>query len=737
MAIKDGDYERASHYFHNLYKESLKHKDTLQQIRKLTLLATVDRALGNWNDAKERGLTAINYYEKIQDSLTLSEAHLFMTRLYNAMGSPKEAKPHLDYATEHPISLDTLDFQVKLLKASVDYLALTNNYKEALAKQQELDRAKALQQVQKNEEVFLTLEQEFRTQQKEQQIALLESEKNLMAHKKNNQLYMLIGGITFITLMGVLLFILYRNKQKTNRKLTAIDQLKNDFFTNISHELRTPLTLISTPIQNVLDSDGISNDNKKALEVALQNNRRLTKLVDQLLNLSKIDAGSLRLQVEEDLPLRYIRSLVSSYSYLAQNKQLKYSSFIPDDKRKAWFDKDFFDKIIGNLLSNAIKYTPKKGSVNCQAFIKDDMLTVKISNTGNDFDQLDKEKLFNRFYRENTQETGTGIGLALVKELVVLHKGEITVNTYIDSCITFSLKIPVGREYFSQENLKQVDSKTSVPPISQFIPEDPDNKVIALNNSFSLPILLIVEDNKDIRAILSETFKKEYHILMAENGDEGIEIALKNIPDIIISDVMMPVKNGIELTQILKNDQRTSHIPIILLTAKAGDENELEAMNVKADEYITKPYNAKLLTSKVARLIALRKQLQEHFSQQILLKPKNITISSLDEKFLEKVQNILDEKLISPLFTIKELHSAIGMSRMQLHRKLKALTGLSTSEFIREQRLKLASNLLKESDCNISEIGYAVGFNDPAYFTKCFKEYYKCTPTEFAEKSNR
>ncbi|MGB5700783.1 response regulator transcription factor, partial [Muriicola sp.] len=250
----------------------------------------------------------------------------------------------------------------------------------------------------------------------------------------------------------------------------------------------------------------------------------------------------------------------------------------------------------------------------------------------------------------------------------------------------------------------------------------------------TLPILLLVEDNTDLITLLTDTFKNEYKVLTANNGEEGINTALEMVPDIIVSDVMMPIKDGVELTKTLKKDERTSHIPIVLLTAKAGDENKLIGIDVGADDYMTKPFNQKILVSKVENLIALRKKLRSRYSQEVILKPKDIAISSVDEQFLEKVQKVLDQNLVESSFTIDAFSEAVHMSRMQLHRKLKALTGLSASEFVRSQRLKLAASILKKSDINISEVGYRVGFNDPAYFAKCFKEAYNCTPSQFVNQ---
>ncbi|NCP90434.1 MAG: response regulator transcription factor, partial [Flavobacteriales bacterium] len=298
---------------------------------------------------------------------------------------------------------------------------------------------------------------------------------------------------------------------------------------------------------------------------------------------------------------------------------------------------------------------------------------------------------------------------------------------------TFNVTISVDKNSLKNATIlstDEADSKIESPIISSTIFED-DNEFV----DSELPILLIVEDNNDLRHLLKQTFEEHYTVISAPNGKLGIELALETIPDLIISDIMMPEKDGITLTNDLKNDERSAHIPIILLTAKADVESKFTGIDTGADDYITKPFDKKLLVLKVEKLIESRKKLQARYSQEVILKPKDIAFTNLDELFLNKVQIVLDNQLVESSFSVEDFSKAVGMSRMQLHRKIKALTGLSASEFIRSQRLKLAAQLLKQSDINISQVGYSVGFNDHAYFSKCFKDTYKCTPTEYAKKS--
>ena len=315
-------------------------------------------------------------------------------------------------------------------------------------------------------------------------------------------------------------------------------------------------------------------------------------------------------------------------------------------------------------------------------------MNFEISNTGKSLSKVQMNAIFDRFYQTNGKNDGTGIGLALVKELSNLHGGSVIVKSKTDQFTTFRVQLCVAKNKFKNAIVKIENIQKS---LSQPLSAETDIEIDeALSNDSDLPILLIVEDSTDVRHLLADTFEKNYKVYSAKDGKEGIALALEYIPDIILSDVMMPEKDGIALTKTLKEDELTSHIPIILLTAKAGDVNELEGLDVGADDYITKPFNKKILQSKVANIIAQRKKLQSRYSQVVILKPKDIAITSLDEIFLEKVQRILDENLVESSFTIEDFSVSVGMSRMQLHRKLKALTGLSASRIYSFPTIKIS-----------------------------------------------
>lgn len=610
-------------------------------------------------------------------------------------------------------------FQLGDFKNAYIYNVKASKTKDSLIEIQSVEKIKEIESI-------------YQTESKDREIELLTSQKKAVEQKRINQKNQLIGVISFTTLAGLFLFFLYRNRQKTNTKLKELDKLKSNFFANISHEFRTPLTLIADPINDALTDESISDKKRQQFSVAKQNSERLLSLVNQLLDLSKLDAGQLKLHIQNGNVLKIIAALSESFSYSAKQQNISYSNNIQQTNENVWFDKDALEKIVVNLISNAVKYTPENGSVVCNSNISNNVLSLEVKNTGRGLTTEELNNIFQRFYQTNEQNQGTGIGLALVKELVELHKGTISVTSSTNEWTTFKVTLPVDKNSFKNE---QFISTTSTEPITKthIISHSLPNEDDEIADS-ELPILLIVEDNADLRDLLKQTFDTSYNVMTASNGAIGVKLALEHVPDLIISDIMMPEKDGITLTKELKTDERSSHIPIILLTAKADVESQFEGIETGADAYITKPFDKKLLALKAEKLIETRKKLQLRYSQEIILRPKDIAVTNIDERFLERVQIVLDQNLVESTFSTEEFSIAVGLSRMQLHRKIKALTGLTASEFIRSQRLKLAAQLLKSSDVNVSQIGYTVGFNDHSYFTKCFKEAYNCTPSEYSKK---
>ncbi|WP_299398998.1 two-component regulator propeller domain-containing protein [uncultured Gelidibacter sp.] len=514
-----------------------------------------------------------------------------------------------------------------------------------------------------------------------------------------------------------------KHEKEESIRLKRLDEYKTKLYTNLAHEFRSPLTLISAPIKKQLLSNELNIESKSDLQLVERNTNQLLNLVDQLLELSKLESGNLRLKVRQnDLGL-HLKLLTESFQFLAEQHGLTLKASIPD-VGKAWFDADIVEKIVNNLFSNAIKYTSLGGEISFNVEVDDaDDLRLTFINDINGIVEENISKIFNRFYQINETSEGSGIGLSLVKELTTLSHGIIEASYLGTTKMKFVVKLPIARSAFTEQ---EIDNSI----IHQVEDVDADRDLTTADKG-EKPIALVVDDHRDIRKFIKSLLIQEFKVVEAKNGYEGVNKALKIIPDIIISDVMMPVRNGFELCEILKKDEKTSHIPIILLTGKTEESEEIAGLNTGADDYITKPFNPIALQIKVRNIIKNRNKRHKRYQQDNHFKPKEIAVTSADEVFLQKVQQVLDQHLNDPEFNAESFSKHVGMSRMQLHRKMLAYTGLSTSNFIRLQRLKQAASILQSSQYTINEVAYMVGFSTPSYFIKCFKETYGKTPSEY------
>lgn len=513
-------------------------------------------------------------------------------------------------------------------------------------------------------------------------------------------------------------------EHRETERLKKLDELKSKLYTNISHEFRTPLTLISGPVQQLISKSSIAEKDKNALSLIETSSQRMLRLVNQLLDLSKLETGSVQLQVDEYNLAPQLEQVCEAFKHKANDKGIEIITEF-DYKDKAWYDEDFLEKILFNLLSNAIKYAPVNSIIKFATSKRDEFLEIEVENKNESLTNSDLSKLFDRFYQLDKNTEGVGIGLSLIKELVGQCNGTIKAKKKTPDTISFKVTIPIEKEKYNTNVL--VKDKIEYNFESTNIP-------IKLSDSEETPIVLIVEDNEDVRKYMVSIFEDTFTILEAKDGHDGIQMAINEVPDLVISDIMMPIKDGIELCNTLKADTRTCHIPIILVTAKADLESEIKGLKSKADDYISKPFNSEVIKQKVINGIESRRELRKRYKQNEYLQPKDIAVVSLDETFLLNIQGLIDTRFMDTDFTAEDFSKEIGLSRMQLHRKLKALTGLSTSEFIRSQRLKSAVKLLETSDLTVSEIAYSVGFNTPSYFTKCFRDAYNCNPTAYKEK---
>lgn len=528
-------------------------------------------------------------------------------------------------------------------------------------------------------------------------------------------------------------------KTKTMEELNAT---KARFYENITHEFRTPLTLILSPVERKLSTPQLPSEEKKELNLIRRNAQRLLGLINQMLDLAKLDAGNVTLSAKQGDLKAVLQPIIDSFQKEALGNKKHFTTNIKDLKN-GWFDRDIVEKITSNLLSNALKYTPENGSINVETYIKNGYWIFVITNTTTPGIDIDVSQLFERYYRAGQDSEGVGIGLSLIKELVELAHGNIVAKLIENNDIQFRVSLPADSALFADRT-----PENEIPESFGIDGNQLSDAVLVNKETFSKeeiplvlseydekkpPKLLIVEDNPEMRAFIVSNFPKNYKILEAENGKTGIEMALKHLPDIIVSDVMMPVKSGIDLCNELKFNEQTSHIPIILLTAKAGDNNEIEGLQSGADDYITKPFNPNILKLKIQNLLHSREKLKELYSNTFNLSPE-LFVTSTEQDFLQRLEKITKEHITDPALTSEEFSRLMGMSRSQLHKKLHAVLGVSTSEFIRSQRLKMAKELLK-SKRNVAEISYLVGFNTPSYFSKCFKETFGCTPVEFQENT--
>jgi signal transduction histidine kinase/DNA-binding response OmpR family regulator len=601
-------------------------------------------------------------------------------------------------------------------------------------------------------EAIAEVEAKFETEKKEAQLA---KQKLDLERQSSQKRTILISAIAAMLALGGG-FQYFRSKQKIKQKETELaaqiehaeaeklremDTLKSTFFANISHEFRTPLTLIVSPLEQMINGT-FQGDFQKYYRIMHRNGKRLLDLVNQLLDLSRLEGGKLKLQVAEGNLSGFVKAVAYSFESLAMRKQVDYQVIVEDTPATCYFDKDKVEKILNNLISNAFKFTNDGKRIVVSSSIAEGkaVFTVKDEGMGIAPDQL--PYIFERFAKTVTSELqpGSGIGLALTKELVELHKGKIEVESKEGEGTTFMVTLPVGQADFNAEEITSpsIDSIQKIEPVAPptiaagktAIPLSPGFQS-AIRNPQS-PILLVVEDNPDVRNYIADQFREQYQIIEAENGRLGLEKALETTPDLIISDIMMPEMDGTEFCKLLKTNEKTSHIPVVMLTALAEQGDRLKGLELGADDYLIKPFDAKELTVRVANLIAGRQKLQEHYRRSLnsFAPLTEVKAESVDAVFLKKVRDAVEANLEEENFSVVELSSHVGMSRSQLHRKLSALTGFSPNEVIRNMRLERAKQLLEKRAGNASEVAYMTGFNSPAYFAKCFKDYFGVTPSE-------
>ena len=698
---------------------------------------------GKYDSAEYYYFKSLNIFKELDNKGSFVYSNLYLGNYYNNISEYQKALPYLIIAYnnarevgmirqvgEAATGLSESYSQLGLDKQELFYLKLSNRINDSINL---AEMEKSIELI----EIYIEIE-------KENEIRDL----NL----KRQKLIRNFSIIAFVFAL-VLIFVVFRNyrmKNKANKLLAEMDELKSRLFSNISHEFRTPLTLILGPIEEMLSKTEKKPASRKTVKMMRRNANRLLNLVNQMLDLSKLDAGSMKLELVEGDLIKSLKLIVLSFASLAEQKKIKFSYTFPEEKWITCFDQDKLEKILNNLLSNALKFTPEGGEVKCVVKLADpgkNLVEISIQDTGKGIpaDQLDK--IFDRFHQvEESYEpesAGTGIGLSLTKELVDLLHGDIKVESELEKGTIFIVQIPVGKEHLKEsEYIIQEKGEITKPAIQ------PELEVVAKEEGYAedfyqetkseeeFPLVLTVEDHAEIRTHIREHLEDCFRIMEAEDGAAGLDKAIENIPDLVITDLMMPKMDGVEMCRKLKTDERTSHIPVIMLTAKASVEDRVEGLETGADAYVTKPFNIKELIVRVKNLIEQRKKLRERFSREVTLEPKDIAITSADEKFLNRAIGIIEEKMGDFEFDAQTLQQEMTLSRSQLFRKLKALTDQSITEFIRTIRLKRGAKLLEQKFGNVAQVTYEVGFNNLSYFAKCFKELFGVSPSEYVKQKS-
>ena len=557
----------------------------------------------------------------------------------------------------------------------------------------------------------------------------------------------------FITIMGTRHYemkrIMLKNELKiekvTSDSLRNLDQLKSNFFANISHELRTPLTLILGEIESVLSTEA-DKSKKDKLHVADRNAKRLLKLINELLDLSKLESGSMVIAASSQNIVSFLKSLFFSFEAFAYGKKIELVFESKTEHIPVYFDPDKMEIILNNLLSNAFKFTPENGRISVIIGVDNDkMVQIHVRDNGIGIPADKVTHIFDRFYQvdgsDKHENEGTGIGLSLTKELVELHNGKIIVNSLENKGTEFIISLPLDAKEYENADIGEgvpkitISTPKQVGSISPPIEELKKPQTTAVEKNENTELILVVEDNEDVRSFISENLVENYQVLEACNGEEGLQMAQRDIPDLIISDVMMPKMDGYQLCQALRKNEKTSHIPIIMLTAKAGLDDKINGLETGVDAYLTKPFNTRELKANVKNLIHQRIQLRKRFSKSTVIRPSEVSVVSADQEFLNKILKIVETHFEDEHFSVEELASHVNMSVSQLNRKLKALVDQPPGQLIRSFRLQRAADLIAQRAGTVSEICYKVGFTDNAYFSRAFRKQFSCSPSDFNKQT--
>ena len=593
----------------------------------------------------------------------------------------------------------------------------------------------------------LQTEQIAQKQHKIEEINQQLSESVIQHTNQQMLLYLSITAIVLVTVFLLMVIRAYRAKSRANRELEhqkeqleAISkqleeatQAKLLFFTNISHEFKTPLSLILGPVETLLAHNYLTKEQQELLFLIKKNSNRLLHLISEVLEFRSYENGKLKMYFTKGNLKRFLIELNTFFSDRIKQKKLKFQFIADEVPFEITFDKEKVEKIYFNLLSNALKYTPISGEIIVKLQKEDDKVCLSVFNSDSYIPKDKQTEVFEHFYKINPDSEGSGIGLALVQALVASHNGTISIESVENVGTTFYIYLPIEQQEVTSKTLYDTNY---IETHLDLLPSEPTLKTLpdTIELSDKKPLILIVEDNPDMRRFIHYILSDDYNIIEAENGEEGFEVAKKYLPDVVVSDVLMPKVDGFDLCQLLKTNVSTNHIPVILLTAYAMDEQKQVGFESGADAYIAKPFNIKLLRTRVRKLIENRKKIRETFSHFLLNEAQQETLGKVEQQFINDFTHYVEKAIANPELNVDEIAEALGLSRSNLYRKIKSLTDYSPNELIRTIRVKYAKQLLNSKAKSISEVAYEVGFSSPSYFAKCFKDFYNESPTEYLER---
>ncbi|WP_394800123.1 hybrid sensor histidine kinase/response regulator transcription factor [Bacteroides caecigallinarum] len=591
-------------------------------------------------------------------------------------------------------------------------------------------------------------------------IKVLNNKLDLYLMRYSSQKMFLYACIVIAILLAVLLFFVVRaywtkirlnaelSKQKQqleeqrdqlidlSRKLEEATKVKLAFFTNVSHDFRTPLTLIADPVKRLLESENIKENERFLLNIIHKNVTVLLRLINQIMDFRKFENGRLEMHLSEFNIMSCMKEWAEAFRTLAYRKHIQYRITAEEGDYNVVADAEMMERITYNLLSNAFKFTPENGCISIHMKrLPENKLCIKFSDTGVGMPAEHVKHIFESFYQIDVHHAGSGIGLALVKAFVELHHGNISVDSKEGNGTIFTIELPMKQdgEIYAGINRKAVLNNLKEGAIvmagqeSLTVDNNTDEK--SNNKEKTKEVVLVIDDNQDVRDYVKTILNDKYSVIEAGNGSEGLKLAIANVPDIIICDVMMPVMDGMECCRRLKTEPRTSHIPVMMLTAYSMDEQKIKGYECGADSYISKPFSSELLMARLNNLIDNRNRLKDFFGDKAVIHTTPLT--DTDKGFVEKLRELIEKNMGNPDFSVEDMGEKIGFSRVQLYRKAKALTGYTPIELLRIARLNKANAIIKTStEKSISEIAYEVGFSSPSYFTKCYKEFFGENPTE-------